>query len=580
MLKRIKGLLCIWLVVLMMIGVVVRPVEAILNPQYIVVYTGTRRLSMNEGFTDVHGVEFVEGKGLYDLVSADSDFESLIENHGNSLEEINEWYIWEVDSGHVVDWVYSTSNKNKVLEGEELAEYVTSPSNTWLFEPYYLHQLTTQPSSSNNYTVEASGLPSLYAWYLDNSELTVTTENTDTTIKAEGASNGSETSTYSGGSWTSVDDEHWRYFFKINDLQEGDLLTINFTGLNNNTEFASIKYGSSAVNVPINNGKVQYLIPESNTYTVSLYEWSNNVITASATVQRAVQTGDTLVNGEDSKTYICRVMWQDGTIKVTDHVTFESSSNTGGNTGNTPTPVEPPKSTVEFVVDGKVWRTYRVTKGADIKMPEVPEKEGYVGTWSHDGENIRTATTINAVYTKIEVDPKDLLKEYSNFQLGVYINSRVHTITVNEEITVEGYMFKTNSDCSKEDSIWREIIFVNEDDYSIEKAYRKQADSIYAPWLNSNPNATANGKYNLDYANYSVTFDVDDVNSYVSNTPTTMAKGSYLVYMRISDGTNSYLFPLVDRVLSDGTTMENTGTLPKGFEVVDSTTRALRYVVE
>ena len=213
-------------------------------------------------------------------------------------------------------------------------------------------------------------------------------------------------------------------------------------------------------------------------------------------------------------------------------------------------------------------------------MPEVPEKEGYIGTWDHDGKGIRTTTTIHAVYTK-KANTSDL-SAYSNDQLEVYKNSRVHTLTVGEEdTTVSGYMFKYKADCNTPNSIWREIIFVREDNYDTKYAYRKQADSVYATWLNDNPNATANGKYDLDYANYSVTFDVDEVNAYDSNTPVgKMESGSYLMYMRISDGVNSNIMPLVDRVLTDGTTMENTGTLPKGFEVVDQETRVLRYVIE
>ena len=71
------------------------------------------------------------------------------------------------------------------------------------------------------------------------------------------------------------------------------------------------------------------------------------------------------------------------------------------------------------------------------------------------------------------------------------------------------------------------------------------------------------------------------MNAYDGNTPVDkMESGSYLMYMRISDGVNSNIMPLVYRVLTDGTTMENTGTLPKGFEVVDQETRVLRYVVE
>lgn len=52
------------------------------------------------------------------------------------------------------------------------------------------------------------------------------------------------------------------------------------------------------------------------------------------------------------------------------------------------------------------------------------------------------------------------------------------------------------------------------------------------------------------------------------------------MYMRISDGKNSYLFPLVDRVLSDGPTMENFRTLPDGFRIIDTDTRTLVYTVK
>ncbi|MBE6114681.1 MAG: hypothetical protein E7191_06330 [Erysipelotrichaceae bacterium] len=285
----------------------------------------------------------------------------------------------------------------------------------------------------------------------------------------------------------------------------------------------------------------------------------------------------------------------DSTITVASIGGFVSSVDENSNTGNNEVIVsdsvnsnttetnryipEEPKSTVEFVVDGKVWRTYRVTKGADIRMPEVPEKEGYVGEWDHDGENIRTATTITAVYTKVEepVNNTDL-SDYADFQLPVYANSRVTNIaTANGAITVEGYMFKANANLDNENSIWREIIFVNEEDYSMAKAYRKQVTPVYNTWLNKNMTATGNGTYKLDYANYTVTFSNTDINNYVGNTAATrMATGSYLAYMRISDGTDSYLFPLKDIVLSDGSTL----ALPSGFEVVDTTTRALRYIVK
>ena len=59
-----------------------------------------------------------------------------------------------------------------------------------------------------------------------------------------------------------------------------------------------------------------------------------------------------------------------------------------------------------------------------------------------------------------------------------------------------------------------------------------------------------------------------------------MKPGSYLVYMRISNGQTSQLFPLKDVTLSDGTNMENSGTLPNGFEIVEYENRTLRYIVK
>ena len=164
----------------------------------------------------------------------------------------------------------------------------------------------------------------------------------------------------------------------------------------------------------------------------------------------------------------------------------------------------------------------------------------------------------------------------------VYENSRVTSIKQSGSgFTVTGYMFEANADCIYNDARnWREIVFVNAEDASTEFAYRKQTTAVYKTWLNSNATATANGKYRLDYAEYKVTVDPTKVNGYVGNVPNqSMAPGDYYVYMRISNGKTSYLFPLIDRTLNDGTNMENTNSLPTGFTVYDQETRALMYTV-
>lgn len=174
------------------------------------------------------------------------------------------------------------------------------------------------------------------------------------------------------------------------------------------------------------------------------------------------------------------------------------------------------------------------------------------------------------------------LSYYSALNMDVYENSRVTSITSTATgFSVAGYMFEKNANCDKANSVWREIVFVNEADSAPDFAYRKQVTPVYKTWLNKNMNATANGKYKLNYAEYIVDFKVDGMNHYLTNTKAfKMSQGSYLVYMRISNGKTSQLFPLKDVTLSDGTNMENTGTLPEGFEIVEEENRTLRYIVK
>lgn len=175
------------------------------------------------------------------------------------------------------------------------------------------------------------------------------------------------------------------------------------------------------------------------------------------------------------------------------------------------------------------------------------------------------------------------LSAYSRRDMTVYPSSRVTSIKQSGNgFTVAGYMFEQAADCIYNDARnWREIVFVNANNPSTTYAYRKQVTAVYNTWLNSNMTATVNGRYKLNYANYTVTVNPNSMNSYYDNAPgKKMAAGNYYVYMRISNGKTSNLFPLMDKTLTDGTNMENTGTLPTGFSVYDSSTRALMYTVK
>lgn len=171
------------------------------------------------------------------------------------------------------------------------------------------------------------------------------------------------------------------------------------------------------------------------------------------------------------------------------------------------------------------------------------------------------------------------LSEYSNFGLNVYENSRIVSInSYKEGFEVFGYMWIDG--VKPTENTWREIVLVNIDDNSKEKAYRINTKAIYNTFLNKNMYATKNGTVDLSYANYRVEVNPNSMLEYTTRKNAKVAKGAYYMFMRISDGKNSYLFPLKDVTLSDGSNMETSNKLPKGFKVLNQETRQLVYTVE
>ncbi|MBO5980905.1 MAG: InlB B-repeat-containing protein, partial [Clostridia bacterium] len=56
--------------------------------------------------------------------------------------------------------------------------------------------------------------------------------------------------------------------------------------------------------------------------------------------------------------------------------------------------------TVTFMIDGETVATQTVATGENASLPGIPEKSGYNGVWDHDGKNITADTVITAVYTQ------------------------------------------------------------------------------------------------------------------------------------------------------------------------------------
>lgn len=165
--------------------------------------------------------------------------------------------------------------------------------------------------------------------------------------------------------------------------------------------------------------------------------------------------------------------------------------------------------------------------------------------------------------------------------LPAYENSRATSIVAtNTSITINGYAFVKDRSITKDSDLWREIIFINEDNNSKEFAYRynvktSTSSSHNGRFLTNNKTLNPTGKYNYLGATYTVSLNYNNVLNYTDRSATSMAPGSYRVYVRVSDGKQSTVFPLKDIVLSNGETLN----LPSNMQLVDETTRELRLII-
>lgn len=171
------------------------------------------------------------------------------------------------------------------------------------------------------------------------------------------------------------------------------------------------------------------------------------------------------------------------------------------------------------------------------------------------------------------------LKAYADSLLPVYPNSRVTSLTLTDNgFKLSGYAFikDMQMDYINQHKLVREIIFVNEDDEDISKAYRQHVTATNkGSFLTSNKNLNPSGKVDYSYATYDVEVNYNQIMDYKKNM-TALAKGKYRIFVRVSDGKHAYLMPLKDLVLSNGSTL----ALPSNMELVDQEERAIRLVLE
>jgi hypothetical protein len=96
-----------------------------------------------------------------------------------------------------------------------------------------------------------------------------------------------------------------------------------------------------------------------------------------------------------------------------------------------------PTHTVKYVTEsGSPIQTVMIQHGKNVRtsaIPEVPEKDGYAGVWSHDGAGITGDTTIYPVYTRIG----DELEDNGPYAVSFYMPAWIVNLRKEDPVTDE-----------------------------------------------------------------------------------------------------------------------------------------------
>lgn len=223
-----------------------------------------------------------------------------------------------------------------------------------------------------------------------------------------------------------------------------------------------------------------------------------------------------------------------------------------------------------------------ITNKRNVSVLRIHEENGqttyeYIETRNNCDGTITIWTDKFSQYI-IVTDDLDL-SNYSNMMLSVYENSRATSIKESTEgFVINGYTWINGIAPNK--NTWRELVFINTENPSPEFAYRVNASAVYNTFLNKNMYATQNGTVDLSYANYTAAINLNQISNYTKTSMGEMKPGSYYVYVRISDGKDSFMFPIYDRVLNDGSTLQGANAMPSQFNVENQTNRTVIFEKE
>lgn len=162
-----------------------------------------------------------------------------------------------------------------------------------------------------------------------------------------------------------------------------------------------------------------------------------------------------------------------------------------------------------------------------------------------------------------EVEEEFDYSPYGNGLFPIYANSRVTHLNMYGDHTlhISGYALEQFNNYNKSYSFVRELVLV---EMTTGLEYRIGLNAVYNPFLNNNLTLNPNGEYDYSYAFYDSTIDFNDVLSYWDKEPVALPKGTYRMFIRLSDGKRS-------NVISLQNTKSEEVQMPRNFFIIDGT---------
>lgn len=159
---------------------------------------------------------------------------------------------------------------------------------------------------------------------------------------------------------------------------------------------------------------------------------------------------------------------------------------------------------------------------------------------------------------------------YGNGLFPIYTNSRVTHMKMTSPTTlhVAGYALEQFNSYSKKDTFVRELVLI---EMETGKEYRVSLPGIYNPYLNGNATLNPMGEYDYSYAFYDSYIDLRKVYTYWDKELVELPKGTYRLFIRLSDGVRSNVFPL-QNIKDEEVVLEN-----PFFKIENSNDVAMMY---